>query len=115
MKDRDPSNASKGAFRNRVRNRLSAGGRWIRTLGPAIGTMVLAGPAPFTRGKDGSIFLHFDPGAARPIGRADAVQSQEYRTGAEGLARFTVRAIVMGSITAPSSEPTGSRVDQIDE
>jgi hypothetical protein len=73
------------------------------------------GPGSFTRGNDGSIFLHFDPGAARPIGRAASVQSQEYRTGAEGLARFAVRGIVMGSITAPSSERTDSRVDQIDE
>jgi hypothetical protein len=36
---------------------------------------------------------------ARPIGRTASVQSQEYRTGAEGLARFAVRGIVMGSIT----------------
>src|ERR1700730_11087966 len=62
------------------------------------------GPGSFTRGNDGSIFLHFDPGAARPIGRAASVQSQEYRTGAEVLARFAVRGIVMGSIAFRKAE-----------
>ena len=36
------------------------------------------------------IFLHFDPAAARPISGL-SVQSEEYRTGAEDLARLAAR------------------------
>jgi hypothetical protein len=78
-----------------VRNRLFAGASGIRTLGPAIGTMVfsqtsldLAGPAPSPEGmtvQSSSILIR--ELRARSGGLLLS-SHRNIRTGAEGLARF---------------------------